>query len=91
MEFVMSQRELHRMHVVQLTVEGRESAGGGAKLLGISTPQMKGLRRKLKERGVGGLKHGSWGKPPWNKTALEQELGLAGISNAEQATAVLNA
>ena len=49
------------MHVVQLTLEGRESVGGGAKLLGISTCQMKRLRRKLRERGVGGLKQGIWG------------------------------
>lgn len=25
----------------------------------------------MRERGVGGLKHGNWGKPPWNKTVSE--------------------
>ena len=66
----MSQGELHRIHVVGLIVEGRESVGRGAKLLGISARQMKRLRRKLKERGVEGLLHGNRGKQPWNKTAL---------------------
>ena len=69
-ELRMSQGELHRIHVVGLIVEGRESVGRGAKLLGISARQMKRLRRKLKERGIEGLLHGNRGKQPWNKTAL---------------------
>lgn len=71
-ELRVSQRELHRMHVVRLTLEGRESVGRGAKLLGISARQMKRLRRKMKERGMEGLLHGNRGKRPWNKTALEK-------------------
>src|SRR5919106_4721707 len=71
-ELRVSQRELHRMHVVRLTVEGRESVGRGAKLLGISARQMKRLRRKMKERGIRGLAHGNRGKKPWNKTASEK-------------------
>ena len=47
-EFRVSQREVHRMDVVRLTMEGRET-GGGAKLLGVSVRQMKRLRRKMKE------------------------------------------
>jgi hypothetical protein len=69
------------MHVVRLTVEGRESVGRGAKLLGISACQMKRLRRKMKERGIGGLVHGNRGKKPWNKTAsekIEKVIKLAG-------------
>jgi transposase len=71
-ELKVSQRELHRMHVVRLTIEGRESVGRGAKLLGISARQMKRLRRKMKERGIEGLVHANRGKKPWNKTALEK-------------------
>ena len=71
-ELKVSQRELHRMHVVRLTIEGQESVGRGAKLLGISARQMKRLRRKMKERGVEGLLHASRGKQPWNKTATEK-------------------
>jgi len=68
-ELRVSQRELHRIHVVRLTIEGRESVERGAKLLGISPRQMKRLRRKMKKRGVKGLVHGNRGKQPWNKTA----------------------
>ena len=57
-ELRVSQREIHRMHVVRLTIEGRETVGRAAKLLGISPRQMKRLRRKMKERGVEGLLHG---------------------------------
>lgn len=79
-EMRVSQRELHRIHVVRLTLEGRESVGRGAKLLGISARQMKRLRRKMREGGVGGLVHGNQGKPAWNKTrseALRKVIELA--------------
>ncbi|HET8670121.1 MAG TPA: ISNCY family transposase [Candidatus Saccharimonadales bacterium] len=71
-ELRVSQREIHRMHVVRLTIEGRETVGRGAKLLGISVRQMKRLRRKMKERGVEGLLHGNRGKASWNKTVSEK-------------------
>jgi transposase len=71
-ELRVSQRDLHRMHVVRLTLEGRESVGRGAKLLGISARQMKRLRRKMKERGDRGLAHGNRGKPARNKIASEK-------------------
>jgi len=71
-ELKVSQKEIHRMHVVRLTMEGRETVGRGAKLLGISSRQMKRLRRKMKERGVEGLLHGNRGKAPWNKTGSEK-------------------
>jgi transposase len=71
-ELRVNQRELQRMHVVRLTLEGGESVGKGAKLLGISVRQMKRLRREMKERGVEGLVHGNRGKQAWNKTASEK-------------------
>jgi len=39
-ELRMSQRKLHRLHIVRLTIEGRESVGSGAKFLGISVRQV---------------------------------------------------
>ena len=68
-ELRVSQRDLQRMHVVRLTLEGRQSVGRAAKLLGISGRQIKRLWRKMKEQGVEGLLHGNRGKPAWNKTA----------------------
>lgn len=70
-EIRVSQRDLHRVHVVRLTLEGRESVGKGAQLLGISARQMKRLRRKMQERGAQGLLHGNRGKRSWNKTQSE--------------------
>ncbi|MGH7393804.1 MAG: ISNCY family transposase [Candidatus Rokuibacteriota bacterium] len=71
-ELRVSQRDLQRMHVVRMTLGGRQSVGRGAKLLGISARQMKRLRRKVKEHGVAGLLHGSRGKPARNKTDSEK-------------------
>ncbi len=71
-ELIVSQRELHRIHVVQLTLEGRESVGRGAEFLGISTRQIKRLRKKMRERGARGLLHGNRGKKAWNRTAPEK-------------------
>src|SRR5574339_736498 len=76
----VSQRELHRLHVVRLTLEGRESVGKGARLLGISARQMKRLRRQMKQRGAAGLLHGNRGKTSWNKTQseiIEKVIGFA--------------
>ena len=71
-ELRVSQKELHRMHVVRLTLEGQESVGKAAKLLGISARQMKRLRRKMKRGGIEALVHGNRGKAAWNKTTLEK-------------------
>ena len=71
-ELRVSQKEVQRMHVVRLTIEGRETVGKAARLLGISVRQMKRLRRKMRERGVEGLLHGNRGKTPWNKTDWEK-------------------
>jgi transposase len=70
-ELIVSQRDLHRMHVVQLTLEGRESVGKGAELLGLSTRQVKRLRKKMRERGTQGLLHGNRGRKAWNRTAAK--------------------
>jgi transposase len=80
-ELRVSQKELHRMHVVRLTLEGQERVGKAAKLLGISTRQVKRLRRKMKRGGVEALVHGNRGKAAWNKTTLEKRekiIDLAG-------------
>jgi len=79
-ELRVSQKDVHRMHVIRLTIEERETVGTAAKLLGISPRQVKRLRRKMKERGDKGLLHASRGKMARNKTApekIKQVLGLA--------------
>jgi hypothetical protein len=79
-ELRVSQKDLHRMHVVSLTVDGRETVGRAARLLKISARQMKRLRRKMKAGGIEALLHGNRGKAAWNKTPadkIEQVVALA--------------
>jgi hypothetical protein len=68
------------MHVVRLVMEGRETVGRGARLLGISPRQMKRLRRNAKERGVEGLLHGNRGQAAWNKTGSEKIKKVIGLA-----------
>jgi len=70
-ELIVSQRDLNRIHVVRLTLEGRQSVRRGAELLGISTRQVKRLRKKMREGGVKGMLHGNRERKPWNRTARE--------------------
>jgi transposase len=70
-ELIVSQRDLTRMHVVRLTLEGRESVQRGAELLGLSARQIKRLRKKMREGGVKGMLHGNRGRRPWNRIAAE--------------------
>jgi len=70
-ELHMSQRDLNRMHVIRLTLEGRQSVRRGAELLGLSARQVKRLRKKMREGGVKGILHGNRGRKPWNRTAPE--------------------
>lgn len=79
-ELRVSQKDVHRMHVVRLTIEGRETVGRAARVLGISARQMKRLRRRMKQGGIEGLLHANRGKVAWNKTGSEkikQVLALA--------------
>lgn len=79
-EMIVSQRDLQRMHVIRLTLEGRESVGRAAELLGLSTRQVKRLRKKMRERGAQGLLHGNRGKRAQNRTAKEVVKKVVGLA-----------
>jgi transposase len=70
-DLIVSQRDLHRMHVIQLTLEGRESVGKGAELLRLCARQVKRLRKKMRERGTQGFVHGNRGRKAWNRTGAK--------------------
>jgi transposase len=79
-EIGVSQKELQRIHVVQLSIEGHQTVSEAAQVLGLSQRQLKRLRKKFKAGGVQGLVHGNRGKTAWNKTSkakIEQVVGLA--------------
>ena len=79
-ELIVSQRELHRIRVIRLRLDGRESVGRGAELFGISARQAKRLRKKMRERGVQRLLHGNRGQKPWNGTAKEAIKEVVGLA-----------
>lgn len=68
----VSQKQLQRIHVVQLSIEGHQTVSEAAQVLGLSQRQLKRLRKKFKAGGAQGLLHGNRGKTVWNKTRSEQ-------------------
>ena len=55
-ELRVSQREIHRMHVVRLTIEGRETVGRGAKTFGdLSTSDEAATAQDERARGRGAV------------------------------------
>jgi hypothetical protein len=54
------------MHVVGLSIEGRETVEKAAKLLGIFVRQMKRLRRKILRQGD------RCGKKAWGQASLQR-------------------
>ncbi len=71
-ELIVSQRDLQRMHVIRLTLDGRESVQRGAELLGISARQTTRLRSKMRAGGAQGLLHGNRARRPWNRTMAQR-------------------
>ena len=63
----ISQKELHRYHVLRMVLDGRLTLREGSELLGISYRQAKRLKKDAVE-GISGLVHGNRGKPAWNRT-----------------------
>lgn len=70
-EITLSQRQLHRLHVVRLTLEGRETVKEAAGVLKLSERQVRRLRRKVEGEGAKGLVHGNRGRRPPNGTGDE--------------------
>jgi transposase-like protein len=70
-KMIVSQRDLNRMHVVRLTLEGRESVERAAELLGLSARQIKRMRKKMRAGGAKGMLHGNRGRKSWNRTATK--------------------
>jgi len=61
-KIVMSQREVQRYKVIGMAIAGRCTVREAAVLLGLSTRQVKRLKRQVREKGVNGVVHGNSGK-----------------------------
>jgi hypothetical protein len=72
----MSQRERDVLKVVQSVVDGKRSQAEAARLLKLSSRQVRRLQRKLKKQGDAALVHGLRGKPSNHRfdTALRAKV-----------------
>ena len=63
----MTTREWKRLDVVQRVERGALTAVEASQVLGISTRQLRRLRRQVRRRGTDGVVHGNTGRPPCNR------------------------
>lgn len=66
-EIRMSKKELDRVTIVLRILSGELSLGRAAKMLGISTRQMKRIKKKYRDKGPAGLIHGNRNRPSNHK------------------------
>jgi len=64
----ISQKELHRWHVLRIVLEGRITLVEAAGVLGVCYRHAKRLKKSAKEAGLAGIVHGNRGRSPANKT-----------------------
>lgn len=84
-ELIVGQRDLNRMHVIRLTLEGRESVTRAAQMLRLSTRQVKRLRKKLRAGGAQGMLHGNRGRRPWNRTGVKEVEKVMALAKSRYA------
>lgn len=66
-KIVMSQRELSRLTVINLVINGAMSLVEGAEKMGISYRQAKRIKGSVLTKGPPGVIHGNQGRVPWNR------------------------
>jgi transposase len=64
----MSQKDMHRFHVLRNVLEGKASLSEAARALGVSYRHAKRLKKASGEGGLAGILHGNRGRAPANKT-----------------------
>lgn len=77
--FMMSQRDVKRLHIIQKVIEKELSQVEAAKILGLSDRQVRRISQRVEKEGAGGIKHGSCGKPSRNLTEETQKERILGI------------
>lgn len=83
-EIRITQKELHRYHVLRMVIDCRLTLKEAAELLGVSYRQAKRLRRAA-EDGISGLVHGNRGREPWNKTPEDVRERVTELSESTYA------
>jgi len=65
----ISQRDVHRFHVLRNVLEGKVSLSEAGQVLGVGYRHAKRLKKAAADGGLSGILHGNRGRPPANKTA----------------------
>jgi transposase len=68
MEYTMNTKELARLTVIKGAVDGAYTVRQAALKLGVSTRQVKRLKKDVREQGGGAVIHGNSGRHPANAT-----------------------
>ena len=79
----MTQKQLHRWHVLKNVLEGEISLVQASELLGISYRQTKRLKAKVAGEGPCGLLHGNRGRTPSNKLPEDLKNNLLDLATGE--------
>lgn len=79
---IISQRDIHRYHVLHMVLDGKLTLTESAHVLGISYRQAKRLKNDARE-GIEGLLHGNRGKIPWNKTDSDLREQIVALSESK--------
>lgn len=75
----MSVRDQKDYDVVRRIIDGDLRMEEGAKLAGKSYRQTKRIVKKVREKGMVGIKHGNHGKEPWNKSPVQIKDTVLGL------------
>lgn len=67
----MSRKEWRRLDVVERIGRGELTIAEGARALGLSTRQMKRIRKRVRRQGAAALVHGNAGRSPRHRTPEE--------------------
>ena len=72
---MMSERELGRIEVLSLVVDGSMSATTAASVLAVSTRHIRRMVRRFRENGAAAIRHGLRGRPSNNqiRSGLREE------------------
>jgi transposase len=81
----LGEREVRRLQVLTLVLEGRVSLKVAAEKLGLSYRQAKRLKRRLKKKGPEGLVHGNRGREPANRIPGERRGEIVALAREKYA------
>lgn len=78
----ISQRDIHRYHVLRMVLDGKLTLMEAARSLGVSYRHAKRLKNDARE-GIDGVLHGNKGKIPWNKTDSDLRNRIVALSETK--------